>query len=916
MIDSRIAFDNQAVIATVTTASHDQAGTINLVDGMTISKWKPASLASTINYAGTFNNIDYIGLAGVNWASAGCSLVVRDGIGGTVLASFSNLGDGQPAIAFITKSSQTNVYFEFTCAEDTLSIGEIYFGESIVLPRSVSVGYEPSRWHSGDNVISNQIQQNQSASSVVWSDLSIEKFTLSFLGVEFMETVFKAFARSAQGLSIFFLWNTDFQSHVVYGVWESNSPTFASQFLSAINMTIKGTTQVVVDDGTLSGSEGGSSGGFGSGASSGGGAFGGGGSAFWFRTSVAFNAAVDFWTLDERNGSSALNIGSGAAGFTSESLDYNPVVLVAADAESSISTGTGFGKNLATFTNRTISGSTVDSGSVFARSNTWGIEFALDLNVTLVDDIVLSFWDSASVAADGIDKLMKIAVDPVDPDILNLILYTTDNDSSFTLRTNVIAPSISALGAGYSYFSIFFISGSTLICRIEDVETLNVDISTWEARLSNVHTTAKFRIGADKDAPSTNVMDGKVDEISTYISASGVNFDTNRTYRWWKDINGIIALPPPIVIVDYETSVQAKDPVHWYTLDETSGTTAIDTGSRGVNLIYLGDASVIDVGQLSIRAKAGNRAKLFTSSFNFIRDTSISSAGWLTPSAGWTIEFSIQQDSITNGSIFEYTTSTGASTENQYQVRIENDNSIQMRIWDDLGGSTFFTLTEIINNDFGDAYAPPIQQPIHIAISYDSSTEIATTYVNGQFQFPQTDLSTRPMNPVLTPAGTFSIGGDPSTGNAGPKASVSEIRIYDKTLSESELNENFIYWYDGTAPSSGDIISKLDGSNLSNQPYDTSLLVSSAPAKQWISILLEADLSGNYIGKVILETGSNVYVELYEDFGTIVRLSQTGTVSAPFTVLDGKALRDNRLSVLVYNNSTSAQDIQIRVPST
>jgi len=541
---ARIAYDNQSASAlavnVIVDDTVDDATKQSLFDGMTSIKWAPLLLSSSVEY----------------WQTAGCKLTIRSGGSlGTIIHQMASYTDNQPAIIFLDPVNYTNLFFQFDCFQDSLEVGEIYFGQSIILPRSVSVGYQPARWRNNDEIISSKVEKNYSFGSIIKSRDQTERFNLEFLDINFLETVFKTFMRDAEGLPIFFIWDTLNDRHVVFGKWSANDPSFTSQNFSSISMTVDGQTDLTISDGTLLGSQGGNSAGFGSdgfigqfvpsiGSTDGGGNFagGGGGGSFSFRTSVNFNNAIDFWTLDEVNSQTAENAGKGGGVFTKEVLDYNPISL-GVDS-SSINDGAGRSKNLQAFTNRTLSGSTIDSGTVFSRSDTWGIEFALLLTTSTSNDIVLSFWDSASLATDGIDKLFKIYVDPVDSDVLLLDLYTTNNDSSFTLRSNVIVPSISGLAAGWNYYSIFFISQDTLICRINDVETLNIDVSSWETRLSGIHTSAKFRIGADMDSPVANVMNAKIDEVSTYASVTGVNFDTSRTYDWWANKDG----PPPPTI--------------------------------------------------------------------------------------------------------------------------------------------------------------------------------------------------------------------------------------------------------------------------------------------------------------------------------------------------------------------------------
>lgn len=238
--DPRIAYQNLASTATTVTASHDTAGAEYTYDGMTTVKWRPANASPTLQFDSTlFANVDYIALAGVNWQSAGCSLTVRDS-GGSILTSVSGLVDNQPVMLVITKASQTTIKFEFTCTNTLLEVGEVYFGESMLLPRNVDIGYQPGRWTSNDIVTMGRTEGNQFGASVVRARGTIERFKIGFVSTNYMETTFKTFINDAKGLPIFFLWNKNNGGEAVFGQWESSPPAFQSSLFSSINITIRG----------------------------------------------------------------------------------------------------------------------------------------------------------------------------------------------------------------------------------------------------------------------------------------------------------------------------------------------------------------------------------------------------------------------------------------------------------------------------------------------------------------------------------------------------------------------------------------------------------------------------------------------------------------------------------------------------
>lgn len=237
--DSRIAFDNLASSAVTVTASHDTSNAINTYDGMTTLKWSPGNASPTLQFDGSFSDVDYIGLAGVNWNTAGCSLTVKDS-GGATLASISGLKDNQPALLIIDKANQSTIKFEFTCSNSLLEVGEVYFGEAMLLPRNVSVGYQPGRWTSNNIVTMAKTEANQFGASTVRNRGTTERFRINFVSTDYMESTFKDFISDAEGLPIFFLWNKNNNNQAVFGQWEAGNPTYESSLFSSISMTIRG----------------------------------------------------------------------------------------------------------------------------------------------------------------------------------------------------------------------------------------------------------------------------------------------------------------------------------------------------------------------------------------------------------------------------------------------------------------------------------------------------------------------------------------------------------------------------------------------------------------------------------------------------------------------------------------------------
>lgn len=235
----RLAYSTQASSASTVTASHDASNALYTYDGMTTNKWRPANAAPSLQFDGTFTNTDYAALAGVNWQTAGCTITVKDS-GGNTLGSASGMKDNQPVLFVFTKQTYTTIEFEFSCANTSLEVGEVYFGESLVFPRNVSVGYKPARWSSNNDVTTGRTQGNQFAASNIRTKGRSERFKINYVSTAYMESDYKTFIDSAEGVPVFFLWDKNNATQAVFGNWSASDPTYESSLFSSINMTIDG----------------------------------------------------------------------------------------------------------------------------------------------------------------------------------------------------------------------------------------------------------------------------------------------------------------------------------------------------------------------------------------------------------------------------------------------------------------------------------------------------------------------------------------------------------------------------------------------------------------------------------------------------------------------------------------------------
>lgn len=247
-IVARLAYDNQAPNAYSVTVSGNDTDKHFTYDGLTTQKWRIATIATHwIQFNSEFEDTgggadlplcDFIGVLGVPWETAGVTLSVSDETG--VIASASGYRDNQPVFVKFDQRTPQRLRFEFASTTKNFECGEIYYGLSVPLPRNVSVGYQPARWSNDDRVTGGFTEGNQFAPVTVRKRGSTEKFNLSYIDVDYMETTWRNFVHNATGKPIFFLWNDEQQTHAVFGYWKSNRPTFTHSLFSSVDLTIKG----------------------------------------------------------------------------------------------------------------------------------------------------------------------------------------------------------------------------------------------------------------------------------------------------------------------------------------------------------------------------------------------------------------------------------------------------------------------------------------------------------------------------------------------------------------------------------------------------------------------------------------------------------------------------------------------------
>lgn len=239
--EAHLAWVNKAITEfSILTVTSDEDGKVYLKDGLTTNSWKPGTLSSTVTFTTAgIGDVNYIGITGVNWESANASIAIDEN--GTPIASASGLRDNQPLFIVFPAITFASKTFNFVFTSSTnLEVGEIAYGETLRLPRNVSVGYGPGRWDTNDEVSVSRTESNQFGRATVRKRGTSETFTVSAVDIDWMETNYSAFIRDAIGLPVFFAWSDKSANYGTYGHWKSRKPTFETSFTSSFSLDIDG----------------------------------------------------------------------------------------------------------------------------------------------------------------------------------------------------------------------------------------------------------------------------------------------------------------------------------------------------------------------------------------------------------------------------------------------------------------------------------------------------------------------------------------------------------------------------------------------------------------------------------------------------------------------------------------------------
>jgi Concanavalin A-like lectin/glucanases superfamily len=222
----------------------------------------------------------------------------------------------------------------------------------------------------------------------------------------------------------------------------------------------------------------------------------------------------------------------------------------------------------------------------------------------------------------------------------------------------------------------------------------------------------------------------------------------------------------------YVAAVMADAPIVYYRMNETSGTTAVDSsgnnrnGTYGSSVVLGGGALVNGDAAPTFPGGTASSAKVMTSS----------NASALAPTGAMSVEFWIKVPATVSGTHLLWT-QPFASGSAGYPAYIALNG----------GSSPYFTMQVNANGTVLAAYpAPVLNANNHVVLTWSGSS--LTAYVNGVASTG--DSGSGPLSNYASPYTGFTVGGpnDPHTGFAGQ---MGEFALYGTALSAARVTAHY-----------------------------------------------------------------------------------------------------------------------------
>jgi hypothetical protein len=173
-------------------------------------------------------DINYFGLSGVNWNTAGCLSVEFyqdvDGIYEVVdIIDASAYTNRKLCFELFNPVISTKFKLRFNCSNN-LVINEMHLGRSLEFPTTPNVGYKPAKWSNAFSINKFISETNAFGGTITKEILRKEECEFQLVPYEFMNEEWAVLLNEYRGEPVFFCWNKkEFPDDIILIVWVSYS---------------------------------------------------------------------------------------------------------------------------------------------------------------------------------------------------------------------------------------------------------------------------------------------------------------------------------------------------------------------------------------------------------------------------------------------------------------------------------------------------------------------------------------------------------------------------------------------------------------------------------------------------------------------------------------------------------------------
>jgi hypothetical protein len=223
-LQQHIGYDNKVTIYNIAADSEQAAfPAINLAYPETTSRWKSDDSSSVQYVMVTLGGkaVDYIGLAGHNFGTGGCALLVQGqaiqgGAWADIVASFSPSND-KPILKTFASVSYYAVRLKITPAGTKPVLAVLYVGKIMLLPRNTYVGHTPIPYGRTVEAVSGFSESGQFLGRIVRGTTYRTAVSVKNITPAWYRQTFEGFVAASATAPFFYAWRlTDYALEIGY----------------------------------------------------------------------------------------------------------------------------------------------------------------------------------------------------------------------------------------------------------------------------------------------------------------------------------------------------------------------------------------------------------------------------------------------------------------------------------------------------------------------------------------------------------------------------------------------------------------------------------------------------------------------------------------------------------------------------